>query len=178
MYVYGVYFFLNLFNFTKYHQHILITINMLFNISVVYYSYRYLVHSFFIPNFTFKIFLYKLLFFVSNVNFNLTILYINASLLIVWVFGLRHIRFIITYIIITEINLYEQYSLINFFGKNININFINGLFLIHPIYLTILFIGVYVSVFYGKNNVYVNNIVNFRSVFFRKYTYISVIKKN
>lgn len=76
MYIYGVYFFLNLFNFTKYSQNISTITNILLIISVICYGYKYLIYSLFTPNFIFKTFLYKILFYISNINYNILILYI------------------------------------------------------------------------------------------------------
>ena len=160
MYVYGVYFFLNLCNFTKHYRHIAIIPNIVLCVCVLCFGYKYIIHTFFTPQITFKIFLYKILFFLSNINTNLFVFILIIVITNTYITGFNINRWWFLYFTCIEINFYEQYDLISFFNKNINTNLINGLFIIHPIYLLVLFTLTYVYVVHKKNSYFYKRVIN------------------
>lgn len=160
MYVYGVYFLLNLCNFTKYCRHVTIIPNIILCVSILCFGYKYLIHSFFTPQITFKIFLYKFLFFLSNINTNLFVFVLIIVITNIYITGFNKNRWWLVYFMFVEVNFYEQYNLISFFNKSVNTNLINGLFLIHPIYLLMLFTLTYVCIVHKKNTYFYKRIIN------------------
>lgn len=173
-----IYFLLNLCNFTKYHQRILIFLGIILCVNILCFNYKNFTSILFTEQVLFKIFLYKLLFFLSNISFNLPIFLLFINIINNWLFGFKVQRFLILFIIICfETNFFEQYYEFDFFVKHINVNLINGLFLIHPIFLMILFILIYMYISVKYNVSHTNTIIYVKNIFLVKFLLINYTKR-
>jgi hypothetical protein len=98
--------------------------------------YKYNTNFIALTNLFFKSFLYNLILLISDIDYNIIIIYSLFFLLTIYYKSINTLKVSILYIFfIIELPYVLQYNDLYIYNKIININLINGLFIIHPIIL-------------------------------------------
>ena len=115
---------------------------------------------------------YKFVYLITDIDTNIYIIFIFGTLFLYHFFGLYYASLFYIFLYNFEIQNLYQYKIFNSYVKGINVNLINGLYNIHPLFLLIFFSLLFLIII--KNNK-LKNISNALGFYIRRFNILNLL---